>query len=294
MNISLRQLRAFLAVADLGSFTAASKFLNVTQSAVSGLVRDLEGELQVSLFHRTTRRVDLTQAGQEFHQSTGRFVVGLDRSAEDIRQLAARERGRLVIAVPPFLAATMLPPLVASFTKHYPGLSLVIQDIPTRDILDRISDGEIDVGLGTFPPELSGIERTTLLSDALKFFCAPTHPLAKASRLKWSQIISEPIIALPTGSGLRALIDISFTEAGQVLEPEFEVSQISTAIAMTEVGMGVCILPAYVQGSSERYKIASVPLLGPEVVREISLIRRSDRGPTPAAKAFIEFAQKEV
>src|SRR3954467_6687588 len=115
MNITLRQLYGFKAVADVGTFTAAAQRLKVAQPALSLSIRELETELGVRLFDRTTRRVELTAAGREFLQSTEKLIADLELSIRNVRDLTDRKRGRLTIAAPPLLAAMIVPPAIADY-----------------------------------------------------------------------------------------------------------------------------------------------------------------------------------
>jgi DNA-binding transcriptional LysR family regulator len=290
MNITLRQLRAFIAVAEAGSFTRAGSQLHLTQSATSGLIRELEREVGARLFHRTTRRVELTEVGRAFQPSVERLLAGLDRSVADIGALTARRRGRLAVAAPPLLAATMLPGLIASFLDRYPGIRVTLRDVPTDQIVARVLDGDVDCGIGTFAPEEEGLARTTLMSDALMLFCALSHPLGAGGPARWRDIAVAPLIALTRDSGIRTLVDRTLAAAGLTIEPAYEVVHITTAIAMVEAGLGVAVLPSYARAVGRRHRVASRGLDDPTVARDIALVRPAGRSPSPAAEAFVEIA----
>ena len=124
-GVTLKQVTAFLAVADAGSFTSAAERLKIAQPALSQAVRELEAELGLRLFDRTTRRVELTVAGREFREATARVVGDLDFAIRNARDLASRRRGRIVVAAPPLLAANVLPSAIRDFARDYPDLSLI-------------------------------------------------------------------------------------------------------------------------------------------------------------------------
>lgn len=290
MNITLKQLRAFLAVAEAGSFTRAGDTLHLTQSATSGLIRELERELGVRLFHRTTRRVELTDAAREFEASVERLLSGLDRSVADLGAVAARQRGRLAVAAPPLLAATLMPPLIASFLDRYPGIQVSLRDVSTDQIVARVLDGDVDCGIGTFAPDEDGPSRIALMSDSLMLFCPHAHCLSGKRAPDWRNIAGFPLIALTRDSGIRALVDRTLDAAGASVEPAYEVAQITTAIAMVESGLGVAVLPSYARSVGRRYRIDICVIGGPPVSREITLIQPSFRTASPAAEAFIELA----
>ena len=113
MAITLRQIQAFLAVTEQGTFTKAAERLNMAQPALSQLVRDLERELGIRVLDRTTRRVELTEGGREFHGAALKIVQDLDTAVLNATGLAERRRGRIVVAVPPLLAAVIMPPTIS-------------------------------------------------------------------------------------------------------------------------------------------------------------------------------------
>jgi DNA-binding transcriptional LysR family regulator len=293
MNITLKQLRAFVAVAEAGSFTRAGDKLHLTQSATSGLIRELERELDIRLFHRTTRRVDLTEAGREFEARVDRLLASLDRSVADIGAIAARRRGRLAVAAPPLLAATMLPGIMAAFLERYPGIRVILRDVSTDQIVARVVDGDVDCGIGTFAAAAEGLVRTTLMSDALTLFVPADHPMDRHGPVRWRDIAAAPLIALTRDSGIRLLVDQSLATAGVTAEPAYEVIQITTAIAMVEAGLGVSVLPSYARLVGRRYRVATCAIDGPPVTRDIDLVQPTGRTPSPAATAFVEIAAQK-
>ena len=143
MNVTLRQLRAFVAVAQLGSFSAAAVRLHLTQSALSMLVRSLEDEIGVPLFVRTTRSVKLTDAGRDFLPLAEQMLVDLHNAVADTRARAERARGRIVVAVTPTFASTMLPPLLSRYRAEHPDVQVVLRDdVSPSQIRRLVQDGE--------------------------------------------------------------------------------------------------------------------------------------------------------
>jgi DNA-binding transcriptional LysR family regulator len=122
-NISLKQMRAFVAVAHAGSFTRAAEQLFITQSALSSLIRNLEAELQLRLLDRTTRRLELTDAGAELLQSLEQLLGDIDRMTSDLRDVRAIRRGRVRIGATPLLASTFIPAAIMAFHQQHPGIT---------------------------------------------------------------------------------------------------------------------------------------------------------------------------
>lgn len=287
MNITLRQLQAFLAVAELGSFTRAAGRLHLTQSALSVLVAELERSLRLRLLDRTTRRVELTEAGTQFLASAAKAVADLDHAVRHAHQLADRQHGRVTIAAPPLLAATLLPDVIARHRAAFPGIEVNLIDVATDQIIARLRAGETDLALGTFPPDLDGIARTRLMRDWLVALCPRAHPLARARTISWKTLSAHPVITLTRESGIRLLAEQSWLAAGVAIRPAFEVTQVTTAAALAEAGLGVAVLPAYATAIATTG--VARPLSEPAVEREIALIHLRWRTLSPAALSFSAF-----
>ena len=294
MNITLRQLHGFKAVADLGTFTAAAQRLKVAQPALSLNIRDLESELGAKLFDRTTRRVELTAAGREFLQSVDKLIVDLERAVQNARDLADRKRGRLVVAAPPLLAALIVPGAVADYRKRFPSIEVSVIDAQPNIIVDKVRSGEADCGIGTFAEAEEGIRRQILFEDALMAWCPAQSQCARSSRLAWKDLPAGQLIAMTRDSRIRFLVDQAYQSIGQTVRPAYEVSHMTTAIMMVEAGLGVAVLPAYVWGFARVFNVVSKVLSEPEVRREVAIIQASGRSLSPAAEAFLTYLGKRA
>jgi DNA-binding transcriptional LysR family regulator len=288
MNITLRQIQAFRTVAEFGSFTRAAERLNLAQPALSLSIRELERELNLKLFDRTTRRVELTSAGREFLLSADKLLADLDRAVRNAQDLSERKRGRIVVAAPPLLAAMIVPTAIAEYSKAFPGIDVGLIDARVGDqILDRLRGGEADLAIGTFDERADGIRRETLAQDSLALFCAPSSPLAKKRRLRWSDLRDHKLIMLTRDSSIRVLTERTLAQNGHDAgKPLYEVSQMTTAVMLAEAGLGVTVLPAYAWSFARGREIVSRPLIEPQVMRDVYLIQPESRSLSPAAEGF--------
>jgi DNA-binding transcriptional LysR family regulator len=296
MNITLRQIQAFRTVAEFGSFTRAAERLKVAQPALSLSIRELERELNLRLFDRTTRRVELTGAGREFLQSADKLVADLDRAVRDARDLSEKKRGRIVIAAPPLLAAMIVPSAIAEYNMAYPGIDVGLIDARIGDeILDRLRSGDADLAIGTFDERADGIRREVLAQDALTLFCAPASPLAKKRRVRWADLHDQKLIMLTRDSSIRALTERTLAQAGHNTgKPLYEVSQMTTAVMLAEAGLGVTVLPAYAWSFARGRSVVSRRLAEPQVMRNIYLIQPDGRSLSPAAEGFARTLRKHT
>jgi len=287
MSVSLRQVTAFLAVAEAGSFTRAADQLKVAQPALSQAIRELETSLGLRLFDRTTRRVELTAAGREFRDATVKIVDDLDFAVRNARDLAGRKSGRMVVAAPPLLAAAVLPQAIVEFSSQYPDVQISVVDAPTTSIVDVVRSSGADCGIGTFPEGESGVQQTALMRDRLLLFCRADSPFAKAESVRWSDLFRQPLIALSPTSAIRRLVEIGFESAQIPLTPAYEVHQMVTALSLIKAGLGVAVLPTYAYSEAKFRQVVAKPLVEPEIGRDISMIHADGRSITPAVSAFI-------
>lgn len=278
-GISLRQLRALLAVAEEGSLARAASRLHLSASALSMLIRGLETELEVRLFDRTTRRMKLTQAGQMLLPVVTRAFTELDEVIDAVRQREAERSGRLTIATSPLLAATWLPRQMAAFGERYPAVRIQLLDMPVSEVAQAVRQGHADGGLCTLDAatDLGGLVSRVVLRDRLMACCAPGHGLASRTEIGWRELVGQPLVLLRHGSGLRTLVEQTFAAMDELLIPAAEVSHVTTAIGLVEAGLGVALLPRLALSHRWAQTIAAVALTDPVVTRDIVLLTANDR-----------------
>lgn len=294
MKVTVRQIEAFLALAESGSFSLAAEKIGLSQPSLSKAIRDLEEAVGASLFHRTTRRVELSQAGLAFLGGATRTMDELQGALTEVRDTAHLRRGRMRIAAPPFLASTVLPRAISAFAQDYPGLRIELADVTNQEMLSRLNDGLVDIGFGTLPPGHWEVRTTPLLNEPMVAFCPAGHPLTRIPNPSWADAAKFECIALVRGSGLRELVELAFEKAGEVFTPRWELEQIFTVLGMLSAGIGIAILPRYTALGIQNQAIVSLPLAGPGVSREISCIFPARRSISPAGAAFIDRLRSEL
>ena len=276
MDPTPRHLRAFLAVAEAGGFGAAARRLGCGQSTVSSLVRELEAIAGAPLFRRTTRRVDLTEAGRGFRPRAAALLADLSAALSGVRALAGPPA--LSVATVPLLAATLLPPAIARLRAADPAVEIRLIEAPAAQVLERVQDGSADLGVATFlPGSEAGLLARRVLSDHLALFVPRGHSLAKARRVTWADLAEEALV-LPRDSALRPLIEAGLSAAGlPEARPAFEASHIATALALVQAGLCVAPLPtiaARLAGEALAMKRLSHPL----VRRDVLAVHRPGAG----------------
>ncbi len=290
MNVTLRQLQAFVALAERGSFTQAARTLNLTQSALSLLVRELEGSLGTRLVDRTTRSTSLTEVGREFLPRAQRVLAELSHAVGGVHQLLAKERGQVVVAAPLVLSSTLLPPLLVSFRARHPGIELLLRDTLPDQVLPLVRNGGADLGLGTFPTRQDDLRRQLLFRESLVAVFPRRHALAadEGRPLPWARLAGHAVLTQPRGSVFRDLAELGFAAAGLPLEPAMEAAYVGTLLGLVRAGLGVAIVPGYATALGDRSSLRWRRLERPTVEREVVLVSRAALSLSPAAQALAE------
>jgi len=282
MNVSMRQLRAFLAVAEHRHFRRAAEALHLTQPAVSRLIADLEAELDVRLFDRSTREVNPTEAGRYLEQALARVLDELDGVLGHARTQADPLRGRVRIAAVPTLSAGLVPAGIARCAADAPSIEIILRDQNQAQVLDAVRGGEVDFGLTVEPATHEAFDAETILRDPFRVVCRADHRFAARGAVAWAALSGEPLVLLDHASGSRRLIDAALARQGVEANVAIEVGHPHTAFRMVEAGLGITITPAL---SLDALRPGLVALdLTPEAYRNVTLLRRRARSLSPPAQ----------
>jgi DNA-binding transcriptional LysR family regulator len=295
LNITIRQLEAFYAVAQVEGFTRAAERVHLTQSAVSMLIRELEKQLHVQLFDRSTRTVQLTEAGKEFLPFAEMALAALQTAIDNAQGLIEKKRGRVTMAATPLIASTLVPKAIAKCRERYPALTIILRDTLPDDMLARIRTGEIDFGIGEFFRLDAELMATPLMTDSLVVVCPRGHAVTKMRRgVPWHEFKRYPLISLDPHSSLSQLVDQILKSSHDPLPvPAYNVSFVTTALSLVEAGLGISVLPSYALMAT-RFKIQSRRIVEPTVTSEISIISRKGKSFSPAAASFAKLLGQVV
>ena len=294
MNVTLRQLRAFVTVAQLGSFTEAAADLHITQSTLSGLIKELEQVLGVQIVHRTTRKVELSGVGKEFLPLTARILQDLDEALRAIADLKALQTGVVRIAAPQLMACTLLADVLGSFAKMHPGVDVRMSDCVVEDVLPKLQSGEVDFGVGPERSSNRDIDGQLLFDMPFMAVLPPQHPLTRFKRLAWADLLSHPVISLQGEYTQMLRRDLQAASAPLAFAPQKEVAFTTTALSLVGAGLGLTVCLPYARSLVSLYGLQARPLGAPTVRRKFYLLARQDRVISPAARAFSEHLQAYV
>lgn len=282
MNFDISDLRAFLAVADLGSFTAASDALHLSQSALSRRVDKLEEALGVDLFTRTTRKVELTTVGRAFVHKARNVLNELESALLGIRDVAERLSGEVTLACVPSAVGYFLPSVFDEYHARYPRIRIRVLDEASSDVLLAVTRGEADFGVTYIGTQEADIEFLPLIEEAFVLACPAKHPLAKRKSVAWKDLAEVNYIALAQGSGNRFLIDQALALSQSRPRCFCEVNHVPALVSLVTAGLGVGVVPRMALPPDGHGELSAVTLVDPAVSRTLGLISRRGR-PLPAA-----------
>ena len=288
INLDMRQLQALVAIEEEGSFSGAANRIFLSQPALSALVKQLEQNLGLKLFHRTTRKVELTPAGQELVHTARRVIDEIDEALAQLRDYADCRRGRVTIAALPSLASTLLAEAIATFRADYPNIRVVIRDGVADAVINTLKSGEADLALGFEVPGEEELGATHLLVDDLVAIARPEQFPAGQSTLSWTALAARPLVAMARGTSIRRLTDQAFAGLELYPAPAYEVSFMTTAIALVENGEGIAVLPSSALPAVLPPQLRRLGLHSPKIERQICILERKGRQRSPSAERMIE------
>ncbi|MDQ7977887.1 LysR substrate-binding domain-containing protein [Paraburkholderia sp. SARCC-3016] len=284
MNVTLRQLRVFTEVARRRSFSRAGDEIGLTQSAVSRCVRELEAELGLKLIDRTTREVQLTDAGSNLVASVSRLLTDLDDALREIREIGEQRRGRVVVAASPTIACRLMPQVIAACSRQFPYIALGLRDDVQTDVVRKVKSGEVDFGVVVGPIAADDLLTETLMIDSFCVVSRADHRLAQHQQVEWKALDGERLVMLDYASGSRPIIDAAMTEQGVHASVVQELGHPATVYGLVEAGIGISVLPWLALPLPADAKLVARPLM-PRAERTVELVRRRDRSLSPAAEA---------
>lgn len=283
-KVNFKLLHMFVAVAEHRSFRQASEMLNRSHSAVSMQIRQLEDQLGVPLFHRTTRRVQLTREGEQLLIHAQRALAEWDNGLRHIREAADLQRGTLAIACVPTLAASRLPEALAVYQDDYPGISIHLRELAAEELFDSVRRQEVDFAIGPGIDKHSEFAFDPICTDPIYALASVAFPLGRRKAIDLSALCQFPILLNSRSSALRALLDRELAVRNLNFQVRFEVVHTNTLLAFAHHRLGVAILPQVAIPINLDPAMRALPITNPSLVRTISIVTLRGQSLSPAAQ----------
>ncbi len=277
IGLSLRRLQTFAAVAECGSFRLAAELLHRSPSSVSAHVTQLEQELGVPLFNRTTRSVSLTDPGRALLSHCKSMLADLETTVRELREENQVSRGRVSIGSTPAMLGRRLPPILASYLRQYPGVRLTLKEGFAKDVYASLAAGETDFAVG---PRISGLGDFTFSPIISNPFVVviPRRLIPRPKRrMTLQEAMTLPQIALPIETWIRQSLESMFMRTGSAFTTSYEVRQIQSLLALVEAGLGVAIMPSLSVPPSKGGAYSIATLVDPSAHQLVGLVTTRGR-----------------
>ncbi|HJR30802.1 MAG TPA: LysR substrate-binding domain-containing protein [Pseudomonas sp.] len=290
--MTVKQIRAFLAVAQSLSFAVACERLHLSQSALSLTIKALEEGLGGRLFTRNTRNVALTAEGESLLPLARRLIADWDNAEDELRQRFTLQRGRVTLAAMPSFAGNLLPPILKTFRARYPKVNVTVNDVINEQVLEMVRDRQVELGVAFEPTQSSSLEFTPLYIDRFVAVVPFDSPLAELGDIDWQTLLKEPFITLQRPSTVRVMLEEHLQARGMKLPVEFESHQLATVGRMVASGLGVSAVPALCAGQMRELGARCMTLRDPVVERAIGVLTTGQEL-SAAAQALFDILKAE-
>ena len=288
-NLTLRQIRIFLSASKFLSFSKAAADLNITGSAVSLQIKEMEGDIGVCLFNRDNNKITLSSAGEHFLLYANRVVNTLNEARTVMENLRGTEIGILKIG----LASTtryFLPEMLVQFKKEYPNVQIKAVVKNRKELIELLRDGEIDIAIMGKPPKHINANAEAFASHPHVFIASPLHNLAGKSKLSPDTLNQVDLICRELGSGTRYIMEKYITEQGLTLKMSMEMSGNETIKQAVMADLGVALVSLHTIGNEiNNHQIVMLDVINTPIIRTWYIVTTNNRDVTQATDAFRQF-----
>lgn len=280
---NLKAIQIFVVVAETCSFRKAAEVLHRSQSAVSTQIKLLEEQIGVSLFHRTTRRVQLTAEGEQLLGHAQRAVASLEQGLRQIREAANVQVGHIAMGCVPSIAATVLPPVLAEFQHKRSSIRLELRELASTQLLEAVSRQEISFGIGPEVEQASDFDFAPITSELIYALLPQAYWKPDHTTITLAELAELPVVLASASAALRNTLNQELALRGLEITNSFEVIQVQTMLAFAQAGLGVAILPQIMIPRPLDDSLQALPIVEPVMARNLCLITLKGNSLSPAA-----------
>ena len=292
-NVNLKLLQAFLLVGEHSSFRTAAEMSYRSTSAVSAQIRQLEEQLGVPLFHRTTRSVRLTDEGQHLLDCARRALMEIESGLRKIQETADVKRGRVSLSCSPTIAATRLARVLAAFEKDYPGVEVFVRELTSEALFDSIRKREVDFGIGPLI-KTGEFHFESLLQDPLYALVPKRFITTSKDTIALAVLTNMPFLVLNPATALRDVLESTLRERNLTVTTRYEFTQAQTLISMASAGLGAAILPKVALPPVIDKRTYALRIVSPAMTREVALITVRGQSLSPASQRLAQLMRQLI
>lgn len=289
--MDLLHLKYFLEVARQKSFTLASKSIHVGQPTISKMVKSMEEELGVTLFDRSAKQIELTDAGQVIFKEAQHLVKSFQNINFELTELMGLKRGHIKIGLPPMVGAKFFPKIIAAFHNRYPEIVLELIDDGANKVENDVENGNLDIGVALLPVNKEIFDYYSFVKENLMLLVHPEHPLASKPEIKLINLRKEPFIFFQKDFALHDRIYEACIKSGFQPKIIYKSSQWDFISEMVAANLGVAMLPETICKELDNKRIKSIPLVKPTIGWNLAMIWRKDKYLSYATRKWIDFTR---
>lgn len=292
--MEIRQLKAFLVIAETQTFTAGARRLNITQAAISMQIRQLEDELGIQLFTRTPRKVIITEAGEALLERARKILNEHDGAVAEIAEIAGGQFGRLRIGTASgTFAVNQLPSIILQLRVLRPYADTSVHSGTSHELVERILNGEVDIAFVSLPVENLNITTESLFRDELVAIAHPAHPRANEREMNAAALANEDLILGEQGGNTRRMIDEFFAKENVRPHIVMELARQEAIIEMVQNDLGVGMAGSKsVAKSVADGKLVTWAIKGASIKWELGLARLRGGHFSPIAQEFAKLCRE--
>jgi DNA-binding transcriptional LysR family regulator len=280
---NLKAIQIFVVVAETRSFRKAAEMLHRSQSAVSTQIKLLEEQIGVALFHRTTRRVELTHEGEQLLSHAQRAIASLEQGLKQIREAANLQVGHIAMGCVPSVASTILPSVLAEFQHKRGNIRLELRELPSMQLLEAVSRQEIAFAIAPQMEQAGDFDFAPFASEPIYALLPRAFAKPGAKSITLAELAELPVVLASGAAALRKMLNEQLGRHGLEITKAFEVIQGQTMIAFAQVGLGAAVLPRLMLPKPLDASLQALPIVEPTLARSLCLVTLKGNSLSPAA-----------
>ncbi|MCC4273827.1 LysR family transcriptional regulator [Marinomonas communis] len=286
--MNIKQVKAFLSVAESLSFAQAANQLHLSQPALSLAIKGLEEALGGKLLTRTTRTIALTPEGDALVPIAKRLLAQWQDAEDEMKQRFALQLGKISIAAMPSFAGSLLPKAIQQYHQRFPNIQVAIDDVLSDIVVERVANNSVELGVTFEPQHSEGLTFYPLYNDEFIAILPKQHPLASQQEVTWATLLQHNFITLQRPSSVRKMIENTLKDANIDLTVAFDAHQLTTVIRMVSEGMGVAVVPATCRQQIREQNVVERTITSPSIERTVGVICKPRSMLSIAAAAMLD------
>ncbi|MEG0974709.1 MAG: LysR family transcriptional regulator [Comamonas sp.] len=293
MNVTIKQLRVFCAVYELKNFTLAADAMYMTQSAVSKVCAELEDELDIPLFERTTRRVEPCDGAADFYVHAQEILANLRAAERCVASIRGLEHGSVSFSASPMMVFSLLKPVIAQFHRSYPGVSIALHELSTEESIEFVRTAKCDFALVSYSGNDPQLSARMVFRKPMQLAVPFSHALAQVDDVDWTELVRHQHITLRSAYSVRQTIDRMLSSRGLQLPSVIQAGTLASALSLVREGLGVTLVPSYAASAAREMGLKVLNIGGPTPeMHELSLLTRKDAKLSLTANTFVQALDK--